>query len=348
MNTELTTPTARFAPVELVIPEEKSLAKDTVTSLRDTFLPLFTDAADLMRQAALVKVESADQLGHMETAKKLGKLFVQLRGKVAQAHKTAKEDSLKKGRCIDAIKNAFLAAVGPAEDYLTQQATFIARKEATEKEALRKDRMGKLAIFSDIIPLPNVDLASLSTDDFCTLLEGTQARHQKEVTRREEDEKAKQAAEKAEREEKHRLAQENEKLRAEQLEKDRVARAERAKADAEMTRLAEEAAEARKKAAADLERQNAEIAAERKKAADAMAELEKAKQKQAAQEDVLPAFTDPLDDAERISHVAGIIEDVRDHLPDMETDAGKEVMKKFHAHLTQSVAWLNKQKATLE
>jgi hypothetical protein len=152
----------------------------------------------------------------MDSAKELGKRCQKLRSAVTQAHKQAKEESLKKGKCIDTIKNAFLAVMGPVEDYLEKQANFIKLEDAALKEQLRQQRMAELAKYQDIIPLPTMDLTAMSADDFETLRAGTQARYEQEIRRRQEQAKAEEEKRLAGQRERERLEQENVRLRARQ------------------------------------------------------------------------------------------------------------------------------------
>lgn len=369
--------------LSLVIPERGIMAPDTVTSLEATFGPLYARADDLMRQAALVKVTALDQLGHMQTARTVRLQLRTLRGEIAAAHKAAKEDSLKKGRAIDLIKNTAVDAIGKAEDYLLEQEEFKVRFEREQRDGLRADRVRLLSVFSDLIPLPTFELADLSTEDFTTLLEGTQARHEKEKARREQEAQVQAQREQAERLERERLEAENARLKAEQAEKSKL-RAERTKLlssqdGLDMTGgfdLAEisleifqgllEKATARKKeriaqqsrenlekarAAAALKKQQEE--AERLKRELAQKEAEDRERQaqletEARQRETEKQQAQSAPDAEKLAAIALNLEAFRDTLPELSSQAGHEIRLKLWKHLDGTIIWIRKQQTTLE
>lgn len=383
--------------LSLVIPEKGLMTPDTVSSLELTFGPLYARADDLMRQAALVKVTALDQLGHMQTAKTVRLQLRGLRGEIAAAHKTAKEDSLKKGRAIDLIKNTAVDAIGKAEDYLTEQENFKARHEAALRDGTRNERLKLLSHFTDLIPLPQTDVADLSTEDFGTLLAGTEARHSKEMERLKQEAEAKRQQEQADKIERERLEAENQRLCAEQTTKnklrsertallakqeglDMTSRFDLAEIDPAMfASLLDKAAERKKARIAQQSRDNlqkardnAALKKQQEEADRLKRELEKAnedsrrtvlenqkltdaqnqervlRETAEAQRETEKQQAASAPDAEKIGQVAASLEAFRDTLPTMTSGAAAEVMRKFHAHLTQSIAWLLKQKSTLE
>lgn len=367
----------------LVIPERGIMAPDTVTSLEATFGPLYARADDLMRQASLVKVTTLDQLGHMQTAKTVRLQLRGLRGEIAAAHKAAKEESLKKGRAIDLIKNTAVEAIGKAEDYLLEQEEFKVRWEKEQRDGLRADRLRLLGVFADLIPPPTFELADLSTEDFTTLLEGTQARHEKETKRLADEAEAKRQQEQADKIERDRLEAENAKLKAEQetqatLRKTRQEHL--AKQDGldlicnldlgkitgeEFSVVLDKAAERRKERIAQQSRDNlqkARDAAALKKLEDSKAQLKRELDQKNAEDLERQAQVETetrqretekqqaasAPDAEKLAAISLCLEAFRDNLPELTSQAGNEIRFKLWKHIDGTVTWIRKQQATLE
>lgn len=351
----------------LVIPERQTLALDTVTSLEAVFAPLYNEAADLMRQADLCKVTDVSQLGHMETAKKLRLASRTLRGKITDAHKSAKEDSRRKGLVIDKVKNVAIEALGKVEDYLSSQENFKLRLETQRRDALRLARQEKLAIYTDLIPLPQQDLADMPEADFLTLQAGMESRYAAEKSRRELEELGRQQKEKEEREKAEKLIQDNKRLTAAQeLRTSRMAALKQhAGADLapddlaalsadQFASLLNKAAERKielatqtAKASAAAAAQNAERDRLQKQVDDAAERIKQedlAKQMERRQEQEAQDYTDDV----KLEGVATALEAFSDHIPKMGTDPGSEIMKKFKGHLAQSAAWLRKQATSLQ
>lgn len=362
-----------FTPVQLVVPESKALEPDTVLALQTKFNPLFLEAVDIFRRAeAMGPVTDITQKGRMQEAKKLRGEFVKLRGKVAGAHKEAKEDSLKKGKSIDNIKNLFFNRVGQVEDWLLKQETFEATKIAEEKETLRRHRAEAFAIYADRIAPPTLDLTALSESDFTSMLAGYEQRYTAAKVAEEEAEKNRTANEKHDREEREKLAKENAALQEQQ--RVRSVRTQQLTniggmalangldlgtcTQEQFQRISAEAVSDKKKrdetAEADRkkrESENTEIERQRKEIEGQQAklreeEMQRQMDERQAQEEAAAAAVAP--DAEKLETIAMAVETFRDALPAVSSIGAAAILEKFVGHLTQSAAWLRKQKATLK
>jgi hypothetical protein len=356
---------------ELEVPDKSIITPETEAALVSLFKPLFEQGADLYRQAQLVKVENRTQLGHMDSAKELGKRCQKLRSAVTQAHKQAKEESLKKGKCIDTIKNAFLAVMGPVEDYLEKQANFIKLEDAALKEQVRQERMADLAKYQDIIPLPTMDLTAMSAEDFETLRAGTQARYEQERKRRADEAAAKEQERLAGQRERERLEAENVRLRARQelhtartrllvtldaldlaegkdlagmdiVAFNKLADEGKARKEAKDKAAAAEKAERDKAAAAEKAKQDAL----QKELADAQAkERERQQQEELAkrQEQEAAAKLAAAPDREKLAAFLDGFKIYTRSLKPLESAKGKLIFEKLVAHFTKTEQWIEKE-----
>ena len=225
-------------------------------------------------------------------AKELRLKFVRIRTGTAEIHKNAKEYYRKGGLFVDAWKNAQAFASQGKEEQLEKIEKYFETLEAERKAKLKTDRT---ALLIEVCETPEMyPLQDMSEPAFAQLFMGLQlAKKQKEDAERKAEEE-RIAKVKAEAEERERIRFENERLRAEAIERECVAKEEREKQERLLAAERAAASEAKKKAEeekraieekARKEREKAEVAAkaEREKAQAAQRAVEeKARQERLA------------------------------------------------------------------
>lgn len=302
-------------PVEVLPPEAlacvnvQGLALATAGQLKAEFRAAFGNAASVLEEAATVQVTDVDQTADMAKAKTLRLRLKAIRCDVEKVRKDQKADSLMRGKVIDGVANALKGVIEPAEAWLLEQEQFAERADKLRRDQLHDQRLDALRPFVDVLAYcQGVAVEDLTPEAFEAFLEGAkmQAQVRAETERSEaearriaeESRKAKEIADEAERK---RLADENERLRKEQADK-----------DAENKRLRDEAEKAAKAEAdrlykAECERIDKERA-ERVEAAR-LAEIER------------KAASAP--DKEKALAFAAYLRALA--LPEMSTDKGREL-----------------------
>lgn len=257
-------------------------------AVRAAFDPLSAMADEWLERARLINVTSIEQVEDMAFARESRLGLRKVRSNVEHLRKELKADLLVRGRTIDSTAAALEDKILPVETHLREQEEFAIRYEAARLAGIREARAAELvALGTD--PKLYTDLAAVSDDGYAQILAIARAAHnakaeaarRAEVARLEAERLAAEAREAdrlervrldEERAERERLqAEENARLKAEAVEREKVVeaeRAERARQDAireEALRIEREAAAAIAKAEReerDRERQRAEAAAQ--------------------------------------------------------------------------------------
>lgn len=194
--------------------------------------PMYQQAVSLCEQASEIQVTQEEDKKGMSLAKESRLALRKLRTTAVNKCKELKSDSLAYGRAIDAARRQVEGLFKPAEDHLLMQETFAERMEVERAKKCRAERETVL-VKAGGNPDFYAQLEKMPDSEFKTLIKETEARVARQKAEAEEAERlAKEAAEK-ERLERERLAAENAKLRAEAIERDRLAAIERTKAQAE-------------------------------------------------------------------------------------------------------------------
>lgn len=251
-----------FVPIEDVeennqlvkLVEESGIEKSKGQVLLEKFSNFFQLAGEWEIKAKSIVITRLDQKAEMKMAKQ-GRLFLKSkRVEIENTRKSLKEQALREGKAIDGIANVLKALIEPLEEHLDRQEKFAERLEQERKNTLRAER---LALLFPLNVDPNMysDLGEMDQQTWDNVHETAKLNFQriKDAEKKAEaDRIAKEAEEAKERE---RIRLENEKLKAEAVEHERLAKIEKDKAD---KLLAEERAKADKilaeaKAKADAE-----------------------------------------------------------------------------------------------
>lgn len=300
-------PTVSAQPTnELIIQiNDSGLEKASAERIKEIFLPFWEATERWSDKAKALVVTSSDQLTEMKMAGEARKALKSIRVAVEKRRKELKEDSLRTGRAIDSIAKVLKERIEPIETYLDEQEKFAEREEAARKDAVEKDRTEALSKYPGL-DLAFYDLRNMPEENFQQLLRSAQMAEEDRIAKEKAEAEAaakaeaeRIAKEKAEAEERARIAEENQRLKAEaeakqrELEAERKSAeealaAERAAAEAEKKRLAEEARakqEAERKAREEAEAKVRAEAEQREKIEKQLAEAKAAEAKRLAEEE---------------------------------------------------------------
>lgn len=293
--------------VELIA--QTGLRNEKAEVLISSYSELSSDIESWKLKNESLQIASIDDKASIEMAKVAYKHIKSIRIDIEKTRKRLKEDSKKEGEAIDSIAKVLSSLVSPLEISLSEKAKYVELHEAKQKA---ERLVSRLQLVSDLgFAVSPTLIENMSDDMFSTYLEGLTAQ---ENRRKEEEAKAKaeeesrlkaeaEAEAKAEEErkaEQERIRQENERLKAEKLEAERLQTIKDAEAKAEAERLqairdaevkkaeearkqAEEKAEAERKEAKRIQAaKDAEIA-QMKVEAEAKAEAERKQAKAKAE-----------------------------------------------------------------
>jgi len=247
------------------------------------------------------------------------------------------------------------------EERLEEQEKFAIRAEEKRKAELTQSRKILLAPFN--IDTSFYQLGDMPEATFQTLLDSTRVAHEARVAAAKKAEEDRLAAIAAKEEEDKRVRAENERLRLEAVEKEREAKAERDRVNAEREaerKAADEAArkereeaeaklaEERRVAAAERAKVEAQARAERDAREKAEAELkakQQAEKKKAAAEEKARKKAALAPDQDKIRAVAAMIREIP--MPDVKEPAAIEALKEIVAGIERMAAWIEKAASTI-
>lgn len=250
-------------PLTLVIPSDITNV-DTVQQLTDAATPFFQKAAPLCVAARKIAVADASDKASMKAARDTRLAIRGIRIDAEKARQTLKEESLRKGKAIDAVFNGFRDALAGHEEYLQKQEDFAERIAAEQKARVKAERDAKL---TELGANPaHFNAGDMSEEAFAATVAGLEAQKKAAADAAKAAAEARRLQEIEDAKERARQAEENERLKAEAAEREKAIAEERKAAAAERERI---------EAAARAEREKAQAAAaeERRKREAAEAEL---------------------------------------------------------------------------
>jgi hypothetical protein len=251
--------------------DNNGLEPITAESLKEAFIPFFEKVSEWKEKALQINVTSIDQRDDMKQAREGRLILKDIRVAAEKVRKSLKEDSLKKGKAIDAAYSLIENQIKPLESHLEQQEKFAEIQEAKRLAEVKTARLELLRPYNVAI---DSNLIGLMSDEmFDNFLDGTKRKHDEaieaarlaEVARLEAIETARLAQierERIEAEQREAIRLENEKLKRELFEREVEAKRERERLEAE--RKERERIEAERLAAERAEKERIEkIEAER-------------------------------------------------------------------------------------
>lgn len=331
--------------------ETSGLEQQTANTLKDRFLPFFTDAEEWKKKADSLVVTDASQVREMNMAREARLALKAIRVNADKTRKELKEDSLRYGRAVQGVYNVIEFLIVPIEQHLEKQEKFVEIQEAARKDALRSLREEELAPYSEFV-VANIDLGSLSDDDYAKMLNGAklQLQAQKEAAKKAEEERI--AREKAEAEERERIRKENEalKLAAEKREKELAE--ERAKAEKERAIAEEKARKEREAAQKALEKERAEKAkleAEVKAKADAEEKAKREAQAKAEAEEKARLLAEKnaknAPDKAKLEALAKLIDEIS--MPEVKGAEAQKIVTDVSTLLTKVTTFIREKSSAL-
>lgn len=186
----------------IVYMDEHAIEGNRRMEFIEAFSGFYHQAKEWNDKAKSLVITDVSQVEEMKQARVARIALRNIRTSVEKKRKELKEESLKTGKAIDNLANFLKELIEPTETYLEEQERFIERKEAEEKESIKKKREELLAPFE--VNNTFFDLANMTEDLFQQLLSDSETLY-----------KAKK--EKVEKEEKERLMAEQRQKRVSQL-----------------------------------------------------------------------------------------------------------------------------------
>jgi hypothetical protein len=230
-------------PLEVQI-RDSQVSEDEAVTLHRTFTPIFTLAKEWEEKAKAIQVTSSLDKAGMAAAREARLNLQHIRLNAEKSRKALKEESLRKGKAIDAIYNLIEFIVVPLEKHLAAQENYAVLQEKRVKEELAEKRKEQLIKYN--VDTSFYNLADMPHDMFSTLLETSQQQYALAEEARMKIENERIEREKAELAERERMKAENERLKKEAEERQKEIDAERAAKEKELAaeRAAKEKVEA--------------------------------------------------------------------------------------------------------
>lgn len=341
-TTEQTVETEEVGTLERLV-AESGLETTKAQFILAQFQDYFKIASEWGEMAKTIIVTSTDQVNDMQMARE-GRLFLkEKRIAIEKARKDLKEQSLREGKAIDGIANVLKSLITPIEEYLNHQEHFVEYEEAKRVAALvetRKIEFAGAGINSELY-----NLAIMTDGDFNGILKSKrrQVADEAEALRRADEERIARELEGK------RAREENDRLRAEMAEKERIAREEHEAAEVVVRKEREAAqatldAERRERGRVETElwkkeeaerREKARVEAEVKARQDAEDAERRRVEEEARRAELAP-------DREKLLAYANALAAI--HPPDMQSDRAREIVEIVHDNVKGEIEFL-RQKA---
>lgn len=290
----------------------------------------------------------------VKAAKEVRLKYVKVRTGTAKIHKELKAFYLQGGRFVDGWKNAQKMASEGKEEKLKEIELYFENLEKKRIAQLQEERAAELSQYQEEnIP---TNLGDMDDAVWGHFIQGAKTNYEARIEAERKAEEERIAERKAEAEERERIRLENERLKAEAAERERLAKIEeekRAKAEAERKAKEESERKAREEEARRIEEENRQrLESERKAREAAEAEARKAqeeadriKREKEEEEARLKAEKDARIEAEKNKGDSERLEDLIGQvkaldLGNFKSKKNQDKMKKAEALLNQLVSLL--------
>lgn len=212
--------------------KSSQLEESTALVLSSNFLEFETQASKWLDEAQTLIVTSVEQKKEMKLARETRLKLRDVRVSVEKTRKNLKEDSLRYGKAIDAVAKLLKDKLEKAEAHLQEQEDFIKIQEAKEREELRVRRTEELSAFN--VDCSYIDLANMNQLAYEQLLNSSELAYHANIEAEKRAEEERIEREQREADEQNRLRLENEKLRKEAEERERIQAEERRESERKM------------------------------------------------------------------------------------------------------------------
>ena len=277
-----------------IVVEQSGIEKTKGELISNTLGQFFEKAGEWNDTIEALQINDVSEVGKMKMAKE-GRLT--LKNQRISCKKIVEEKRLEvKAKMADYVLEDKLwlkafqmieATYKNLETKLEEKEKYAERKERERIDVLERERINKLLPYNEFCYIENMDLRTMSDDDYNKEFEKAKKMFDLDKAEKERVEKERLAKEKAEAAERERIRKENERLKKEAEERERKAKIEaekRAKAEAE--RKEKEEAERKKREEAEAKKRaeyEAKLKKEREEKARIEAELKKKKEAEEAE-----------------------------------------------------------------
>lgn len=200
-----------------VILDEQGVSDKGAQELVEAFGGPFNEVGEILANYETIKVTDVAQVEEMKKARDYRLQLKNARTTVERKRKELKEDSLKKGRAIDAVARFVKETIEPAEKYLEEQEKFRQIQEEKQRAERLAARTSAIAKFADPA-LYNLD--TMEEEAFQQLLIKLEADAAAAAEAERAEIERQEAERKAELERQKKIAEENERLQREAKERE--------------------------------------------------------------------------------------------------------------------------------
>ncbi len=210
-------------------PELKLIEPSKAEQIRATFEPMAEMLIEFEDSFEEIITKSEEGITKELTAqaKRLRLDIGRVRIKTEKARKEQKEEYLRAGKAIDGVSNVLKWAIADKENKLKEIENYYEIQEQKRIDALQIERVAELSKYVE--DAEESDLSSMDDDVWNIYLAGKKKEYADRIAAEKKAEKERIAKEKAEAEEQLRIRKENERLKAEAEERERLARIEAVK-----------------------------------------------------------------------------------------------------------------------
>ena len=262
-------------------PQEYGLTETKAQEIEQMFKPMLEKMSELEKEYNdIIKLPITETT--CQLAKELRLKYVKVRTGTAAIHKELKAFYLNGGRFVDGWKNAQLFASQGIEEKLESIEQHFINLERERIAKLESERTELLKPYSDVMPQ---GLGLMDEPVFQNYLTGAKVAYEARIEAERKAETDRLAAIEAERIERERIRVENERLKAEAIEREKAAEAER-KRQAAILEAERKEAEAKQRAIEEQARKEREAAeAEQRKLRAELEAKEQAERKAKAEQE---------------------------------------------------------------
>lgn len=222
----------------LTVIKENEIEMTEGQALASRFSIFMDKMADIQAEAKAIVITDVSQTKEMKKARELRLVLKDMRVESEKVRKNLKEDSLRRGKVIDALATIVKNTISPVEDYLELQEKYAENLEKQRIDRQNADRLEKLSKYADPVLYNYKDM---SDETFESLLVQVETAYNAKIEAEKKAEVERIEKERLEKEEAERNKAELARMKAEEEErKNKAAKEEEAKRKAEAERKAKE------------------------------------------------------------------------------------------------------------
>lgn len=258
---------------------ESGVEESTALTLQKSFLPFFEQAEKWNEKAKELIVTDVSQTREMKMAREARLALKEIRVNADKTRKALKEDSIRYGKAVQGVYNVIEYLIVPIEKHLEEQEKFPEIQEEKRVKALEEERQSKILPYAEFVPFAS-NLGKLTDEQFDKLFTGAKLQYDAKIEAERKAEQERIAREKADAEERERIRIENERLKAEAIEREKAAKAEREAAEKKQREIEEAARKDREAAEAEKKRLQAEYEEKQRAEAEKRKQAEETERKE--------------------------------------------------------------------